>query len=1485
MNEQGTRDASTDPNAVTAKPRRRGRRVLVVLAAVLALLAAVAALAPTFVSWGLFRGSILSAVGERVNGTVSLGSLQVGWSGPIVLDGLVIDHQDAGTKISVSATVGQGLWTLLTKGIDRVDLAVSGSVRTRREPDGTLGIARLAKPDPSAPSAAPAAPAAPSKPGLPAGMRSLALAIGPLDIEILNPDGSTETAVRGLAGTVAATAGGDASVKLSGKSEYRGTGGSFDLSASFPGLLAADGSLELAASGADLSLRAKDLAFDAGGMTLRVPDATVTMRAKALTGRVDVAVDAAVACDGEAPASVKADVAVDRLLAADGAFVVDLSAIHGTVAVKDLPTRPFERFAAGALRNADGSPAVVLARDIGRTVALEARFADASGGDLSIALRSDAVTLSAAGSIDPATRAASFRTVEAGATIAPPVLAALGLQVSAPSRLELRATDVSIPAAAADGSFPIDALRASAEVSLSLAGLRVPGPDGPVALDVRDIRGTLRATPVGAGVEGSVDVAGSDPKAAPSRLAFRVRRGGPYGANGSLTAAAIPTSLVSPFLPRSVPLDLGRDLGSSVTRLELSLSDASPAAFAVKLESQFAKVDLRGTVAADGALALSGPGSVDLAPARRGLLAAFGAEADADLSVGVTIRRLELPPTAAFSVSRIAADLDFGARPFAQPPVGFRLGTGDGARTVRIRELRATVTTPAVGTQVDATVLVRSDLADLDATVGAKSLGDLSKDAIERAALAIDLKATRIPSVRLESEVPALKGVATELGGASWDLGLAYRGSLLEGEGTVELRSGTTLAKAKATLSKAALVADATVAAELKAGKPLASLIGDAGIELASPARVDVTVPPVRLARTVPWDFAAPESAKLSVRSPKVAVAQVPGLAGGVALESLALEAEVAVPATGAPSARGTLSAAAFASRPGAPAARLAALRSSFDWSGAAAKAPMAWKVDAALDEITAAGVAALVDLDDAARAEIGDGARLALRASSLPPDGASFEVDSTLKRMAAHLKGEWLGGELRLADSSVDVSLPAAQSTAIVNSVFPALERPNGRKEPAWKSVEPVAVRATIQSLRMKPGSSPAAAVLRAEVRPFAMTSAGGERVVVDALSASVDAPSADRPATVSAQVALAGAGTAKAAATLDAKVSSWLAADGSFNADAVRIDGGVSCQQASTRVLDALLGLGTELQDAFGPDLTVSLKAVSKGPGLASGSLSCGSRFINFDAPQVVLRRGMVSLGADKPVVLDFVPSPPVRSRYLTRVNPILGSLSVAPGKQPFRLTVSALGYPLDGNLAKFSADFRIDIGEVLVERGRDNPLLDQISVFAEQAKVPKSVEALVEPLVVTVRKGQLSYKDFFVRLERQGAGWKTTLKSTGSVDLVQKPPFARAITVSYPVGCLAKEGAAAIPVKKVGGAVTNALSILSLGLGQGTMLRLTVSGPLGEVNGKPAEMQEEWDVEFDGKESEKAFDRAMDAVGKTIQQGLQDLIGGGKQPKGGK
>ena len=82
--------------------------------------------------------------------------------------------------------------------------------------------------------------------------------------------------------------------------------------------------------------------------------------------------------------------------------------------------------------------------DLGPRIDLDTTFADATGGAIELSLRSDAVTLRASGSVDPATRAATLRTVEADASLAPAMLAAMAdLTVSAPARLSLRARDVA----------------------------------------------------------------------------------------------------------------------------------------------------------------------------------------------------------------------------------------------------------------------------------------------------------------------------------------------------------------------------------------------------------------------------------------------------------------------------------------------------------------------------------------------------------------------------------------------------------------------------------------------------------------------------------------------------------------------------------------------------------------------------------------------------------------------------------------------------------------------------------------------------------------------------------------------------------------------------------------------------------------------------------------------------------------------------------
>jgi len=133
-------------------------------------------LAPTLVSWGLFRGMIVGAVQDNVNGTVSIKGLRVGWSGPLAVEVFTIDDPSGGTRIAADVSVEQGLWTLVTSGVSQLDVRLSSSIRTRREADGTLTISRLAKASPAQAASDRAAPATDAAPfTLPAGIRRAAL--------------------------------------------------------------------------------------------------------------------------------------------------------------------------------------------------------------------------------------------------------------------------------------------------------------------------------------------------------------------------------------------------------------------------------------------------------------------------------------------------------------------------------------------------------------------------------------------------------------------------------------------------------------------------------------------------------------------------------------------------------------------------------------------------------------------------------------------------------------------------------------------------------------------------------------------------------------------------------------------------------------------------------------------------------------------------------------------------------------------------------------------------------------------------------------------------------------------------------------------------------------------------------------------------------------------------------------------------------------
>jgi hypothetical protein len=294
------------------------------------------------------------------------------------------------------------------------------------------------------------------------------------------------------------------------------------------------------------------------------------------------------------------------------------------------------------------------------------------------------------------------------------------------------------------------------------------------------------------------------------------------------------------------------------------------------------------------------------------------------------------------------------------------------------------------------------------------------------------------------------------------------------------------------------------------------------------------------------------------------------------------------------------------------------------------------------------------------------------------------------------------------------------------------------------------------------------------------------------------------------------------------------------------------------------------------MGPDVTVEATVRSPAPGSADAVASVTSRFLTVRAPAVALRAGAVTVAPAAPVVAEFIPTPPVRRQWLGSLNPVLRDIRLKDDRAPIRLEVTSLSYPLDGDYAKLSGDVRLMVGGVLFDRAVKNESLDLMNVFRTNNSAP--VEGIINPLVVTVRKGQLKYKDFDIGIDRQGDAWKTRLVFDGDIDLTRTPPFARAITANYPLGSVARDVVGLLPNEDGGGAVSNALNTLSLGLGDAVQLQVSMRGPLGEVDGRPAKLERKVKVVLDDRALQQGAGKAIEAVGGLIG----DLI---KKQKGGK
>jgi len=170
-------------------------------------------------------------------------------------------------------------------------------------------------------------------------------------------------------------------------------------------------------------------------------------------------------------------------------------------------------------------------------------------------------------------------------------------------------------------------------------------------------------------------------------------------------------------------------------------------------------------------------------------------------------------------------------------------------------------------------------------------------------------------------------------------------------------------------------------------------------------------------------------------------------------------------------------------------------------------------------------------------------------------------------------------------------------------------------------------------------------------------------------------------------------------------------------------------------------------------------------------------------IDLPRLAITAEGAVIPQDAPLVARLDLSPALRSRLLSNLNPIFADLERTDG--PLRLSMHATRLPLDGDRSRLDADLRLETGAVRIRPGLALSLPLMLAGDASAA----GFDGLIEPLVGRVREGLLTYEGFTARFVRSGDQWRQTLVFSGRIDLAATPPFAQAITTTYPGSNLAR------------------------------------------------------------------------------------------------
>jgi len=443
----------------------------------------------------------------------------------------------------------------------------------------------------------------------------------------------------------------------------------------------------------------------------------------------------------------------------------------------------------------------------------------------------------------------------------------------------------------------------------------------------------------------------------------------------------------------------------------------------------------------------------------------------------------------------------------------------------------------------------------------------------------------------------------------------------------------------------------------------------------------------------------------------------------------------------------------------------------------------------------------------------------------------------------------------LVLQASEMQIKIPGSLALAAID-----WSRGNKDASAALKKLGPIDASVHITALSIPASGLIGGAIdCSLDIAPIEVEPAGQAAISLGATNAVIRSPRIGDSLALSLTVGGAKGGSI----SIEATGRGLTSATGAFDALAAAWTVKARATKIATALVDAAAGQGGELVAALGPDIdaTVDAAVVTAADGTPTTAVTATvkTQYLTIDAPKVNISRGRAIITPENPLALTFTINKVLQRKLLAPLNPVLADIRTAP---PIQLRVTQASYPLDGNLATLDLDARVDVGDVEVVRSNQTLGILALAQSANSDTVP----ARIEPLIVTVRQGLLRYDNFVVKAGRVGDQWQQVLKLSGDIDLRRIPPYANAITCRYPISSIGRTAvAASSSVAPILQNISAAIKQLPVDPGDLLQVDVTLSGPLGEVNGKPVPLNSQVKLVFDAS--------AID--GKAIQKGIGDIL----------